>query len=86
MCCDTAIGGDADPGIEQARVDRRARRGAASPLGERERLESGRAEADDECAGAFEEFAARLLSDVLERGAGKARRAKFSLRAQRALR
>jgi hypothetical protein len=58
--CDAAVGGDADPGIELARVDRRPLR-AAPALGERERLQGGRAEADDERAGAFEEFAARLF-------------------------
>src|SRR5262245_13526921 len=57
----TAVGGDADPGIELARVDRRPLTGAAPALSERERLQGGRAEADDERARAFEEFATRLF-------------------------
>ncbi len=69
---DAAVGGDADPGIEQARVDRRPLRGAAPPLRERERLQGGRAEADDERAGAFEELAAPAVApserDELRRG------------------
>src|SRR5262249_2023853 len=58
---DTAVGGDADPGIELSRADRRPLRGAAATLSERQWLQSGCAEADDERAGAFEEFATRLF-------------------------
>ena len=60
------------------------RRSAAATLPERERFQCGGAEADDERAGALEEFATALLRHGVERRARKARKAKSHLRAPRA--